>query len=83
MSLGEVFVLADEDDDRIPEFKCLRFVLFQPISNDFCFTYVGLRIASLGIRSEKKVDTRAVEFLTGEKIFKFSSRCCERLAGLV
>ena len=74
MCLGEILVLAYEDDDRVPEFKRLRLVLFETLSYDFRFADVGLRVSCVRIGAKKEVDASTLKFLPGKKVVKFRSR---------
>ena len=65
MCLGEVFVFAHEDNYGVPEFECLRFVLFKTISDYFRFAYVCLRVPGIWVCSEKEVDPCAFELFSG------------------
>ena len=71
MSLGEVFVLADEDDDRVPE--VLRLVLPQSISNYFGLADVCQIRTGFCVNTEQKVHTRTLKLIASEKVFQLSS----------
>jgi hypothetical protein len=59
MRLGEIFVLADKEDGRNPEL--LRFVLLQPVANDFCLTNVGAGRSRGGVGAREDVAPSLVE----------------------
>lgn len=80
MGLGQVFVFAYEDDNRIPKLERFSLVLFQAVSNDFRLPDVRLRIPRVGICAEEKVDTCAIEFLASQQIIKLGSRRSKGLA---
>src|ERR1035437_8815428 len=59
MSLGQVLVLADEDDGRNP--KLLRLVLLQSLANDLRLADVSARCVGKGVAANENVDPRLVE----------------------
>jgi hypothetical protein len=69
MSLGQVLVLADEDDGRNPELFCL--MLLQPIANDLGLADVGAGRVGLRVAANENIDSGLVEFLASEKLVQF------------
>jgi hypothetical protein len=66
MSLGQVFVLADEDDGRNP--RLLRLVLPQPLANDLRLADVGTGRVSKWVAADKDIDAGLPEFLASQEI---------------
>jgi hypothetical protein len=81
MGLGQVLVLADEDDGRNPEF--LRLVLLKSITNDLRFADVSARGVCKRIVANEDIDACLVEFLASKKFVQFGAGCCDSLAGPV
>ena len=61
MGLGQVLVLADEDDGRYPELLC--FMLFESLANDLRFADVSAGCVGLRVVANEYVDSGFVEFL--------------------
>ena len=83
MRLGQIFILAYEHDDRIPELECLGLVLFQALSNNLCLADIRLWVPCVGIGAKQKVDASTIQFFPGKKIIKFCSRRSKSFAGPV
>ena len=61
MSLGQILVLADENNGRNP--KLLRPVLFQSIPNDFRLADVSAGLIGERVAANEDIDSGLVEFL--------------------
>ena len=61
MSLGQVLVLADEDDGRNP--KLLRLVLLQSLANDLRLADVSAGCVGERVASDEDINSGLVEFL--------------------
>ena len=66
MSLGQVLVLADEDDGRNP--KLLGLVLLQSIANDLRLADVSAGRVGMRVAANEDIDSGLVEFLTSQKL---------------
>ena len=78
MGLGQVLILADEDDGRYPEL--LRLVLFETLSNDLGLADVGAGGISERVVSNEDVDTGSVKLLPGQKLVDLGARSGDSLA---
>lgn len=81
MRFREVFVLAHEHDNGVPEVP--GFMLLQPVPDHLRLADVCEVVASVRVDAKQEVDPRACELVPGEEVFEFRSRRCERLAGPV
>ena len=81
MGLGQVLVLADEDDGRNPEL--LRLVLLESIANDFRLADVSARGVGQRVAANEDVDSGLVEFLASKEFVQFGAGRGDSLAGPV
>src|SRR5258708_31367971 len=79
MSLGQVLVFADENNDPHPKLFCL--MLPQSLSNHFCFANVCARRVSLWVVADEHIDSGLVELLASQKVIKFRARRGNSLSG--
>jgi len=71
MGLGQVLVLADEDDRRYPEFFC--FMLLEPLTNDLCLANVCAGRVGLRVVANEYIYSGLFEFLASQKLIKLGA----------
>ena len=81
MSLGEIFVLADEENDLIPEI--LHQMRFQPVTNGLGFPDINRGIPTFGINASQQVNTGMTGFLASGNSVELAPGPSHGLAGPV
>jgi hypothetical protein len=81
MSLGQVLVLANEDDGRNPELLCL--VLLESLANDLRLTDVGAGCVGKGVTAKEYIDSCLVEFFASQELINFGPGSGDSLSGPV